>query len=128
MIVHGRSISKGHASGEILKTDRPISFLGGVDPKTGVIIDKTHPLCGKCVAGKILIFPFGKGSTVGSYVLYSLARNNVAPAAIINTECETIIATGAIMGSIPAVDHLEGEIPKSGIIHVNGDEGTVEFS
>jgi len=128
MIVQGRSISKGHARGEILKTDKPISFLGGVDAKTGVIIDSSHPLCGKCVAGKVLIFPFGKGSTVGSYVLYSLARNNVAPAAIINTECETIIATGAIMGNIPAVDRLEGVIPESGTAEVNGDEGTVEFS
>jgi Uncharacterized conserved protein len=127
MILQGRSISKGTASGELLITDKPISFLGGINPKTGEIIDVNHPLAGVSVAGKVLVFPFGKGSTVGSYVLYALAKNNAAPAAIINKECETIIATGAIMGGIPVVDRLEGELPAGGSVTVNGTEGTVEF-
>ncbi|HJJ47544.1 MAG TPA: DUF126 domain-containing protein [Methanocorpusculum sp.] len=127
MLLKGRSISKGTASGELLITDKPISFLGGVNPKTGEIIDVNHPLAGICIAGKVLVFPFGKGSTVGSYVLYALAKNNAAPVAIINKECETIIATGAIMAGIPAVDRIEGELPKSGCVTVNGSEGYVEF-
>ena len=69
MNLTGRSISKGTAEGELLKTDTPISFLGGVDPRTGNIIDANHPLAGQNITGKVLAFPYGKGSTVGSYVL-----------------------------------------------------------
>ena len=126
MILKGRSISKGTGTGELLVTDTPISFLGGVDPQTGVIIDTHHPLSGQPIAGKVLAFPYGKGSTVGSYVLYGLKRNNVAPAAIINIECETIIAIGAIISGIPMVDRLDGDIAAcSGIVSVHGDDGTV---
>lgn len=126
MILKGRSISKGTGTGELLITDTPISFLGGVDPQTGIILDAHHPLAGRSVAGKVLAFPYGKGSTVGSYVMYGLKRNNVAPAAIINTECETIIAIGAIISGIPMVDRLDGDITAlSGIVSVHGDDGTV---
>ena len=129
MNITGRSISKGTASGELLKTDTPISFLGGVDPRTGTIIDANHPLAGQKITGKVLAFPYGKGSTVGSYVLYALSRNGTAPAAIINTECETIIAIGSIIAGIPAVDRLEGDLPENGTeVTVNGTEGTVSFA
>ncbi|MBQ3570883.1 MAG: DUF126 domain-containing protein [Methanocorpusculum sp.] len=129
MNLTGRSISKGTAEGELLKTDTPISFLGGVDPRTGVIIDAAHPLAGQNITGKVLAFPYGKGSTVGSYVLYALSRNGTAPAAVINTECETIIAIGAIIAGIPAVDRLEGDLPENGtVVTVNGTEGTVSFA
>ena len=129
MNITGRSISKGTASGELLKTDTPISFLGGVDPRTGNIIDANHPLAGQNITRKVLAFPYGKGSTVGSYVLYALSRNGTAPAAIINTECETIIAIGSIIAGIPAVDRLEGDLPENGTeVTVNGTEGTVSFA
>ena len=129
MNLTGRSISKGTAEGELLKTDTPISFLGGVDPRTGNIIDANHPLAGQNIKGKVLAFPYGKGSTVGSYVLYALSRNGTAPAAVINTECETIIAIGTIIAGIPAVDRLEGELPENGtVVTVNGTEGTVSFA
>lgn len=127
MKLQGRSIAKGTAKGELLITDKPISFLGGVDPKTGIIIDENHPLHGVCIAGKVFVFPFGKGSTVGSYILYALAKNHVAPAAIINEKCETIIAAGAIIGNIPAIDMVEGNLPAAGIVCVNGTDGTVTF-
>ncbi len=129
MNLTGRSISKGTAEGELLKTDTPISFLGGVDPRTGNIIDANHPLAGQNITGKVLAFPYGKGSTVGSYVLYALSRNGTAPAAVINTECETIIAIGTIIAGIPAVDRLEGDLPENGtVVTVNGTEGTVSFA
>ncbi len=85
-------------------TDAPLSFLGGVDPATGTVIESGHPLHGRSIAGRVLVFPHGKGSTVGSYVLYGLARNGVAPAAIVNEEAETIIAAGALIAGIPLVD------------------------
>jgi hypothetical protein len=125
MTLQGRSIAKGIGTGELLITDTPISFLGGVDPRTGVVIDRSHPLFGQSVAGKVLVFPYGKGSTVGSYVLYALMKNHVAPAAIINIECETIIAIGAIIAEIPTVDRLDGDLPLEGIATVDGSLGIV---
>ena len=125
----GRSIAKGTASAPIISTDTPISFLGMVNPKTGVIIDKNHPLYGKSIAGKVLVFPAGKGSTVGSYVIYALKRNGVAPAAFIVRECETIVAVGAIIAGIPAVDRINGSFPSDGtIVTVNGSDGTVSYT
>lgn len=128
MLLQGRSIAKGTGTGPLLITDTPISFLGGVDPKTGIVIDESHPLFGKSIAGKVLVFPYGKGSTVGSYVLYALAKNHAAPAAIINTECETIIATGAIIAEIPTIDRLNGVLPTDGVVTVDGTSGTVSFA
>ena len=128
MILKGRCISKGIGTGELMYTDTPISFLGGVDIKTGIIIDPKHPLCGKSISGKVFAFPYGVGSTVGSYVIYGLSKNNVAPAAIINQNCETIIATGAIIAGIPLVDQVSdiSEISKiSGTVTVNGNTGEI---
>jgi predicted aconitase with swiveling domain len=103
----GRIIYKGKATGEALVTEMPISFYGGVDPNTGVVIEKGHQLNGLSVKGKILVFPQGKGSTVGSYTLYRMKKNGTAPAGMINRECETIVAVGAIISEIPCVDKID---------------------
>jgi predicted aconitase with swiveling domain len=108
-VLKGRTISPGKVEGESLVSIEPIGFYGGVDAKTGVFIEKGHELEGKSVKGKILVFPCGKGSTVGSYVIYGLARNNQAPLAIVNKETETIVATGAILAGIPCVDRIPVE-------------------
>jgi len=103
----GRIIYKGKAEAEALATTQPISFYGGIDPNTGVVIEKGHELQGVSVKGKILVFPQGKGSTVGSYTLYRLKKNGVAPAGMVNRECETIVAVGAIISEIPCVDKVD---------------------
>lgn len=129
LLYHGRSIARGSGSGPLLKSPSPISFLSGVDPKTGIIVEKGHPLNGKSIAGRVLAFPYGKGSTVGSYVLYALSRNGHAPAAIINAEAEAIIATGAIIGQIPMVDRTDLPLDRlsDGVrVTVNGDLGEIE--
>jgi uncharacterized protein len=110
----GRIIYKGKAEGEALVTTQPISFYGGVDPNTGVVTEKGHELQGISVKGKILVFPQGKGSTVGSYTLYRMKKNGVAPAGMINRECETIIAVGAIISEIPCVDKIDVTKIKTG--------------
>ncbi len=110
----GRIIYKGKAEGEALVTEMPISFYGGVDPNTGEVIEKVHQLNGQSVKGKILVFPQGKGSTVGSYTLYRMKKNGVAPAGMINKECETIIAVGAIISEIPCVDKVDTSKIKTG--------------
>lgn len=99
-------VSSGCASGEALVTREAISFLGNVDPQTGIVIDPGHELHGRCIAGKVLIFPGGKGSTVGSYVIYQLKKRGVAPVAMINLRSEPIVAVGAIISGIPLVDRV----------------------
>lgn len=130
MQVRGRKISKGEAEGEVLISAQPISFYGGVDPNNGVVTEKSHPLEGKSVTDKILVFPRGKGSTVGSYVLYRMKKQGTAPKAIINKECETIVAVGAIIAEIPMVDKLEKdplELLKDGQkVRVNATAGIIE--
>lgn len=128
-IIKCRKISKGHAKGEVVLTKDPLSFLGGVDPEEGIVIDSKHELYGKNINGKVLIIPSGKGSTVGSYVLYQMAKNNTAPLAVIALEAEPIIATGAIMAGIPMVDRPKAEILKilhnGDIVEVNADAGYI---
>ncbi|HID26635.1 MAG TPA: DUF126 domain-containing protein [Methanosarcinales archaeon] len=132
MKIKARSISKGKASGEVLISKDPISFYGGVDPNTGVVLEKGHDIQGKSITGKILLFPHGKGSTVGSYTLYRLKKNNKAPLAIINQECEAIVAVGAIISEIPLIDKLEKdpyEFLKNGMkVVVDADKGVLIFS
>jgi len=101
-----RKINGGYAEGEALVSNEAISFYGGVDPYTGIIIEKGHPLEGIKISNKILIFPYGKGSTVGSYIILRLARRGVAPKAIVNLYAEPIVAVGAIISEIPMVDQL----------------------
>jgi uncharacterized protein len=118
----GRIIYKGKAEAEALVTSQPISFYGGVDPNTGVVIEKGHQLQGVSVKGKILVFPQGKGSTVGSYTLYRLKKNGAAPAGMINRECETIIAVGAIISEIPTIDKVDiAKIKTSDRVRIEND-------
>lgn len=120
--ITGRVIRRGNAQGVALTSTEPIGFLGGVDGETGNVIEKGHPLEGQCVAGKVLVFPTGKGSTVGSYILYQLTANKRAPAAILNAESEPIVAVGAIIADIPMVDHLPiAEIHTGDYVSVDGE-------
>jgi predicted aconitase with swiveling domain len=129
MNLTGRKISSGHAEGEALVTSMGISFYGGVDPETGRVVEKGHELEGQSVAGRVLIFPTGKGSTVGSYTLYRLKKAGLAPAAIINLEAETITAVGCIISDIPCVDRIPIEKLKTGMqVSVDGESGTVGIS
>ncbi len=126
MKLQGRKISKGKVTAEALVTPEGISFYGGVDPETGKIVEHGHPLNGQSMAGKVLVFPQGKGSTVGSYIMYRLSKNGRAPAAIINRECETIIAVGAIISDIPCVDKIEINKIVSGMqVEVDADNSMV---
>jgi predicted aconitase with swiveling domain len=123
----GRTIYQGIAEGKALVTSQGVSFFGGVDPDTGIIVERGHQLEGQSISGKVLIFPTGKGSTVGSYTLYRLKHNELAPAAIINAECETITAVGCIIAEIPCIDQIAIEELESGkITRVNGELATLE--
>ncbi len=121
----------GRAEGEALVSPEPISFYGGVDPDTGKVVEPGHPCYGMSMSGKVFVFPTGKGSTVGSYVIYRMVKQGTAPAAIINRETEAIIATGCAISGIPLVDRLSEDptkVLKNGIrVSVRADEGVIEF-
>ena len=114
MEVKGRVINKGKAEGIALVSKNPISFYGGVDAKTGVVTDKESDIDGQTISGKILVFPYGKGSTVAPYTIYQLAKAGKAPLAMINKECETIVAVGCIISDIPAADQIDLSKIKTG--------------
>lgn len=122
----GRKVYGGKARGRALVCNKPLSFLGGVDPTTGIIQDTDQAVRGENVADRILVFPRGRGSTVGSYVIYELKCNGLAPAGIINLEAEPIIAAGAIMSSIPMIDRIAIEkIPQGAFLELDADAAFV---
>ena len=124
----GRKIFGGKVEGEILYSEQGISFFGGVDPDTGKVSEQGHPLFDKSISGKILVFPQGKGSTVGSYALYRMKKQGTAPKAIVNKECETIVAVGAIISEIPCIDKIEIEKMKNAKrAKIDSEKGVVEF-
>ncbi len=127
-----RIISRGTGRGHVMISDEPISFLGGVDPETGRVADPKHPLHGRSMKGRVLVIPGGRGSTVGSYVIFQMAKNETAPAAIICLNAEPIIATGAIMAGIPMVDRPEEDIMEvlheSMEVEVDAEKGIIRFS
>jgi predicted aconitase with swiveling domain len=128
MELTGRSIFGGKARGSAVVSSEALSFFGGVNPDTGIIEEEGHPLQGRSVSGKVLVFPRGKGSTVGSYTLYRMKKAGTAPIAILARECETIVAVGVIIAEIPCVDQIEIEkIPDDAVLFVDGDAGKVGF-
>jgi uncharacterized protein len=127
-ILHGRSIHPGTAEGEALVSRMGISFFGGVDPDTGIVVEKGHDLEGLRVTGKVLVFPTGKGSTVGSYTLYRMKKTGTAPIAVLNAECEPITAVGCILAEIPCIDRLPIDQFASGdMLSIDASEGRVEI-
>lgn len=130
IILKGRKIIGGIGEGEAIVTRQPISFLGGVNPDKGIVVEKGHELEGQSITNKVFIFPHGKGSTAGPYIIYAMAKRKTAPAAMINLEAEPIIAVGAAMANIPMVDKLDQnplEVISSGdLVRVDGDQGIVE--
>lgn len=123
MIMKGRAISPGYAEGEAITYGEPFSFLGGVDGKTGRfnVRDGT-------IDGKVFLFPNGKGSTVGSYVVYDLMVQGHSPAALVNRNAETIVTTGAVISSVPMVDGIDISLIRDGdTVAVDGSKGYVEL-
>ncbi len=106
-ILRGRCVVAGNVEGVALVSSQPISFFGGLDADTGVVVERGHELEGQKVTGRVLVFPRGKGSTVGTYVIYAMRRKGTAPAAIVNVETEPIIASGCVLAEVPLVDKLD---------------------
>ncbi len=127
MKLTGRRIYQGKTEGEALVTKDSISFYGGVDPETGIVVEKGHELEGVDTTDKILVFPTGKGSTVGSYVIYQMAKTGKGPKALVLQECEAIVAVGCIIGEIPCVDQIDTtQITTGSKVIIDAGAGIVE--
>jgi predicted aconitase with swiveling domain len=103
--IQGQAVVAGSARAEALAADAPLSFWGGFDPVTGMIIDRRHPLTGNLATGRVLVVPSGRGSCSGSGVLLESIRNGTAPAAIITSRLDSIIALGCILGDVLYARH-----------------------
>ena len=95
--LHGKPIVAGSAAGKALVSREPLSFWGGISPRTGEIIDRRLQRSGANVAGRIFVFPQGKGSSTSSATLMESIKTGVAPAAIINLKVDPILALGSIV-------------------------------
>ncbi len=126
LVLRGRRIVPGKAEGNALVTKEPISFMGSVDPRSGVVIERGHEIEGQCLKGKVLVFPCAKGSTGGSYMLYEVVRNGVGPVAIVNAEAESVVVIGAIVAELPMVDSVDiDKIATGDYVVVDADTATV---
>ena len=126
-----RTIVPGGAKGEVLKSDLPLSFLGGVDPKTGQITEEGHALRGETIAGVIFALPHSRGSTVGSYVLYSLATHGVAPLAVLMRKMDMVTAPGCVLGGIPlaiVTERTWSGLKDGTLVELSADSPTLSLS
>lgn len=122
----GKIIYPGKVKGKAIVSPEPVGFYGGVDVKTGEIIESGHPLEGRSIKGKILVFPHGKGSTVGSYIIYGLKKLGNAPLAIVTENIDTVTAVGVIISEIPCIDGVDIKKIRDGdIIEVDAEKGEV---
>lgn len=108
-LLKGRAVVRGKVEGEALVSRTPFSFFLGVNTDTGIIIEEGHEHQGKSIAGKVLVYPFGKGSSGDCLRLWRCANNGVAPIAIINAKADPVHVQGAIIANIPMVCELDGD-------------------
>lgn len=123
----GRGLVEGVAKGPLIKSVKPLSFLGGINPESGIIQDSNNPLYGKIVKGKVLYLPYTIGSTVGVYIFYRLKKKNLNPVAILSESADIVLVSACTITSIPLIDYIKkDELPdKEVIIQVNGGSGKI---
>ena len=135
-IMRGRGCSAGEFEGEVVVSHQPFGFWQGIDPQTGIVIDKRHDLCGTSLKGKVFVFPYGRGSTGTPGIFLEAVRNGCAPAAIVNVKSEPMIVACALLAeaffkvSIPIVDGLAADyrdVLRTGDrVRIDGSSGLVE--
>jgi len=128
MKIRARGIVPGRASGTAIASPVPFSFVGGVDPANGSILEDATGIAGERLEGRVFAFPTGKGSTVGSYVLYGLQKRGHGPAAIVNRRTDAVVAVGATLAGIPVVDRVDvGGLRTGDRIVVDANRGSVDL-
>ncbi len=132
-----RGCATGEFEGEVVVSNQPFGFWQGIDPQTGLVIDKRHDLCGTSLKGKAFVFPYGRGSTGTPGIFLEAVRNGCAPGAIINVQSEPMIVACAVLAeaflkvSIPVVDGLQGspaDVFRTGDrVRIDGASGTIQI-
>jgi len=107
VLIRGHALVEGNAKGDVLVLAEPLSFWGGLDPLTGLVIDRRHPQHGECLTGRILVMPAGRGSSSSTTVLAEAIRLNTAPAAILLGNDDIII----VVGALAAADLYDRTVP-----------------
>ena len=129
--IKAKPVTKGVAEGEAIVSRMAISFTGGLDPDTGTIREPGHDLEGRCVAGKILVFPTGKGSTTGSWQFNAAFKRGNAPKGIINLKAEGVVAVSAIITGTPMVHEPEKDpfefIEDGDFVKIDAENGMIEI-
>ena len=131
MEIRCRKISEGKADGEVIVSKDSVCFYL-VEPETGVVVEKNHDIEGKSIAGKILVMPSGKGSSVvQADGLFKLAKNDKAPKAMIIEHADTVLVTGAIIMEIPMVHKVEAKFYKTvldgDVVSLDADNGIIRL-
>ena len=136
IILRGKGCAPGEFEGEAVVSNQSFGFWQGIDPQTGIVIDKRHDLYGASLRGKVFVFPFGRGSTGTPGIFLEAVRNGCAPAAIVNVKSEPMIVACALLAEaffrvqIPIVDGLDAnpqDILRTGDrVRVNGATGEIE--
>jgi predicted aconitase with swiveling domain len=129
VVIHGRKVVGGVAEGEALVTRDTISGWGGLDSKTGTIIERRHELRGQSFAGKVLVFPGAKGSSGYSHYFHLARVAGAAPLAMIFTRMTTKAALGAVVTRVPAMTDLDADplalIETGDWVRVDADAGVI---
>jgi len=132
LVLRGRKVVGGRAEGEALVTRDRISGWGGIDPRSGTVIETRHELKGVRFAGKVLVFPGAKGSSGWSAQFHVARLAGAAPAAMLFNEMTTKIALGAVVAHTPAVTDFDRDplqvIETGDWVRVDGDQGIVEVT
>ena len=132
IVLRGRKVVGGVAEGEALVTRERISGWGGIDPRTGTVVETRHELRGKSFAGKVLVFPGAKGSSGWSAQFHVARLAGAAPVAMVFNEMTTKIALGAVVTHAPSVTELDQDplqvIETGDWVRVDGDRGIVEVT
>jgi predicted aconitase with swiveling domain len=132
IVIHGRKVVPGVAEGEAMVTRDRISGWGGIDSRTGTIVETRHELRGQSFAGKVLVFPGAKGSSGWSAAFHMARLMNVAPAAFLFNEMTTKIALGAVVTHSPSMTDFDRDplecIETGDWVRVDADRGIVEIT
>lgn len=133
----GHGCAVGAFEGEVVLSNQPFGFWQGVDPQTGLVIDKRHDACGLSIKHKAFVFPFGRGSTGTPGIFLEAVRNGCAPGAIINVKSEPMIIMCALLAeaffkvAIPIVDQVAADLSqqlKTGDrVRIDGTTGVIEL-
>lgn len=127
-VLSGQCVCGGSAGGEALVSETDLA-LSLIDPETGIVTQPSHPLCGTSVAGRVLVFPNGSGSSSGSYRLMHLSELGKAPAAIVNAQANAVVIAGSVLGEIPLVHKVSPDpiraIRTGDRVLVDADRGLV---